>query len=233
MQKKAITILTVIFFILIGAGLTYSEAERTITDRSQSYSPVSYARVDFVKRFDQAVPGLENLGETIDQALLYSNVKMLTESAALLGYCEKQWEVKSSRITAEDLMDIAGHISNFRKSPDELKAVISTYNERSISVYSPEKAKKYETILKDIESRPVSQNQCGTVLVRNNTGKSNIHVYINKVYIGTVRAGRSVKYRNIPTGRIDFSANDGEHRKWGPRKVYLSRNIIFRWELYL
>ncbi|MCD4783469.1 MAG: hypothetical protein K8T10_06525 [Candidatus Eremiobacteraeota bacterium] len=233
MQKNAIAILTVIFYVFIGAGLSYSEAARTITDRSDPYSPKSYANIDFVKKFNQAIPGLENLGEKIDQALLYSDVKMLTESAAVLGYCEKQWEVKSSGITADKLMDIAGQIADYRKSPDELKAVINTYNERSISVYNPEKAKKYETILQNLKTHPAGQNQCGTLFVRNNTGKNNILIYVNKIYFGTVRAGRSVKFSNIPTGKIDLSANDGKHRKWGPRKVYLSRNIIFRWELYL
>ena len=233
MQKNTIIIFTAVLFLMIGIGSAYPTGERTITDRSKQYSPITYAKVDFVNRFNRTIPGLENLGETIDKALLYSDVKMLTEASALLGYCEKQWNVKSSRITAQDLMDNAENIANFRKSSDEIKAIINVYNERSISVYNPEKAEKYETMLKNLETHPAGKNQCGIVLVRNNTRKKNINVYVNNVYMGTVRANKSVKFKNIPIGRIELSANDGDNRKWGPRQVYLTRYVIFRWELYL
>ena len=228
---RIIVLLAVFYFI--SPVLCFAWGERTLTDNSKRYTPpVIYSNHNFENEMGIENPSLQDLGNIIDKGIKYSDAGLLAKAAIILGYEEKQWNVKSSLIKAEDLIKEAQKIAMFRKNKEVLKTIIDAYNEPSLSVYNPGAAVELQAFLDKTGSSRANTSNTGTIIVYNNSRKANILIYINDIYMGTVPKGGIRKLNNVSSGRISMRANDGFCLQWGPRRVFLGRNDVFHWKLY-
>lgn len=221
-----------VFFFLRGSA-AYGAVERTLTDNSKTYTPPKqYANINFEEEMGIENTSLKDLGKIIDDGYIYSDASLLTRAAVILGYQEKQWNTKSRHISADELINKAVEIARYKKDSDALKSIMDAYNEQSLSIYNTDKAKEIQGFLDKISADSNNTVNKGTIIVYNNSRKDNLMIYINDIFAGRLPRNGIIKLKDIPTGRITLSANDGNSSQWGPRKVFLGKDNLFHWKLY-
>lgn len=226
-------LITIITFFLIFTGVGYAAIERTLTDNGKIYTPSKhFSQINFEEELGVENTSLQDLGRIIDDGYKYCDAALLTRAAVILGYQEKQWNTRSRQISAEELLNRAVEIARYKNDKDALKSIMEAYNEQSLSVYNPEKAKELQDFLDKIPVTPNNNLNKGTIIVYNNSRKNNLLVYIDDIFVGQLPRNGIMRFRDISAGRITLSANDGDSLQWGPRKVFLGKDNIFHWKLY-
>lgn len=231
--KVIFYLFTIIMLFCCCFSFSYAAVERTLTDSGKAYNPPrQYADINFEKELGIENSSLTDLGKIIDNGYKYCDASLLTKGAVILGYQEKQWNTGSRFISADEILKRAWEIAGYRKDREALKSIIGAYNEQSLSVFNPDKAEEIREFSEKIDNNSNNNSNKGTVIVYNNTGKNNLLIYMDDIYIGQAPRNGILRFHNISAGRITLSANDGESLQWGPRKIFLGRDNIFHWKLY-
>lgn len=221
-----------ILTMLLSSNGVSNAVETTITDSSRNFRPQRYSLRDLSTEagFDSST--LRNMEKMIEQGFLLSDPELLIEAALLLGFYEQQWQIKSSQIDAQEILEEAESIAFKKQNTEQLEKIRNAYQERSMSFYNLEKAEEINNCIDSINSRSNNNARQASIVVYNFTRQNRIYVYVDNVFLGIVEPGRTERFDGIAAGRVSISAHDNTRFQWGPRRIFLGNRDVFNWRLY-